>query len=117
MDRVSIVIPWPIVNEGDRFGANLYFVDRDGETIEAPTTIDYRVDDITTRGSSIPIRGWTTAAVGDSSSIDLASSDNALQSRYNKTERRLLTVCANRGLSSQVRGRVEWTIRNQDFYP
>jgi hypothetical protein len=117
IDLVAPRVPWPFVNEGDSFAVNVAYVDRDGTVLEAPSTVEYRVEDITNPLSPIAVRAWTTAAVGTTDSILIDSDDNAIISRANKSERRLLTVRANRDDTSQVSGQVRWTVRNQGFNP
>jgi hypothetical protein len=112
MDKIAIQISRTRVNEGDSFPVNLAFVDLEGETTEAPDTVDFRVDCLTTGHIMVD---WTTAAPGDTSSIQIDSAANALQVRSNRTERRQLTVRANRDATTQVSGQVRWTVRNQDF--
>ena len=114
MDQVEISLPRTKVVEGDSFAVTANFRDRTTSTGAAPTTVDYRVDCLTT---GIVVKGWTAAAVDASVDISMDSSFSAIQSRANKTERKQLTVRANKDGFSQVSGRARWIVANQDFMP
>lgn len=112
MDQVTIVIPKTRVQEGDSFPVSAYFRDRSTAEADAPDTVDFRVDCLTTGRVVVD---WTAAAAGDSTSILMQSDYSAILNRSNSTEQKQLTVRANRGTSSQVSERKIWIVRNQDF--
>jgi hypothetical protein len=109
MDQVAIVIPKTRVNEGDNFTATAHFRDRATSAGDAPTTIEYRIDCLTTGQE---IEDWTTLTPGTSVSIALASDYSAIISRCNEYERKQLTVMADRGLPFQRSQQAFWTVKN-----
>ena len=114
MDQIALQIAKKRVQEGDSFAVDAYFRDRATAAADAPTTVHFRVDCLTT---GKVLADWTLAAAGESVSVLVDSAYNVIQSRCNMRERKQLTVRADKDTSSQVSNRVIWTVRNQDFYP
>lgn len=109
MDQVAIVIPKTRVNEGDNFTATVYFRDRASGEAEAPTTVEYRVDCLTT---GRVVQDWATLSAAASVAIALASDFSAIVSRSNEYEKKQLTVMADRDLPFQRSEQVFWTVKN-----
>ncbi len=114
MDQIAIQIPKTNVQEGDSFAASAYFRDRATASADAPDTVHYRVDCLTTGREVVD---WTVAAAGESASVLIASAYNLIQSRCNPYEKKQMTIRANKDATDQVSNRVIWSVRNQDFYP
>jgi hypothetical protein len=77
--------------------------------LTAPTTVRYRIDCLST---GYPVRDWTTLTTGTSVSISIASADTAILDDTKKRERKLLTVMADNGLSTQYQESYEWNVLN-----
>ena len=114
IDQVSLLIRKTRVNEGDTFNVDAAFVDNGTEALDTPTSVDFRVDCLTT---GQVVKDWTAAALGDSSTVQMDSAFSVIINRWNRTERKQVTVRLNRDDDSQVSARACWTVRNQDFLP
>ncbi len=114
MDQIAIQIPKTRVQEVDSFAVSAYFRDRATAAADAPTTVHYRVDCLTT---GQVVTDWTTAAAGASSSVLIRSAYNVIVCRSNEREKKQLTIRADKDDTTQVSQRVIWTVKNQDFYP
>lgn len=114
-DQIEIQIPKTIVPEGTNFTATAYFRTRSTKAAATPTTVDYRVDDLTT---DTVIKDWTTATPGTSVALTMDYAINKIQGSsvtyvgYPKYQRRQLTVRADSGLSTQAIGTVSWRVKN-----
>lgn len=109
MDQVEIQIPRTMVREGSAFTATAYFRDRATAAASAPTSIKYRLDNLTTLET---VLDWTTATPGTTLSIALTASQNAIRQECNASEKMELTVSADHELATQVRQSVQYTIAN-----
>jgi hypothetical protein len=114
MDQVALSIPKTRVSEGDNFTVTAYFRDRASGTADAPTTVEYRIDCLTTGRE---VQDWATLTAGESVSIALASDYSAIINRCNEYERKQLTVMADRDLPFQRSGQVFWTVKNLGLPP
>ncbi len=108
-DQVEIRIPKTRVNEKSNFTATVNFRDRATKAASTPTTIQYRIDDLTTR---IEITDWTTVSAASSITIAITPTENAIQDNSSRLERRQLLVKADDGLSTQAIGQKQWQIVN-----
>lgn len=108
-DRIEIQIPHTSVNEGSAFTATAYFRDEATQAALSPTTAEYRIDCIETGNQ---VKDWTTLTPGESVSISITSTDNAIISDGNRRELKQLTVAADRGLSTQSLGRALYRVEN-----
>ncbi len=106
---MEIQIPRPQVREGSAFTATAYFRDRATSAASAPSTVKYRLDNLTTLET---VLDWTTATPGTTLSIAVTSTQNAIRSEGSAFERMELTVSANHDLATQVRQSVQYTIVN-----
>ena len=75
----------------------------------APTTVHYRIDDITT---TTEILAWTTVSAAASVSITIKSAENKIVNQGDKRERRQITVAADKGTTTETRDTVEYFIEN-----
>lgn len=106
-DTVRINIPRTIVEENTSFTATAYF--RANGAANTPTTVKYRVDCITTQTELV---GWTSATPGESVSITVPASANAIQQNSSKREHKQIVVMADENLSTQAIGRRTWKTEN-----
>ena len=109
MDQVTVKIPRPMVKEGSAFTAVAYFRDRATQAAEAPTTIHYRIDNLST---GTALTALTSVSAAASANISVTATDNAIQDDTNDYETLQLTVVANSGLSTQVRETAIWQVEN-----
>ena len=108
-DQIEISIPKPQVSEKSAFTATAYFRTRSTAAASTPTTVHYRVDDLSTRTT---IRDWTSVTPGESVSISITATDNAIQSNSKQDERRQLMVSVEKGTASEVVKAAQWKVRN-----
>ena len=85
-----------------------YFRDS-SNAAEAPTTIHYRIDDLTTKTA---ITGWTSVTPAVSAAIVITSAENRIIGQGNKRERRQITVSADKGTTTETRDTAEWFVEN-----
>lgn len=97
--------------ERSAFNAFAKFYDDtlDPWTLSAPTTVSYRIDCLTT---GYPVRDWTIVSSGSSVTLPISSSDNAILDNTQSREKKLLTVLANSGLSTQCQSTYAWQVVN-----
>ena len=97
--------------ERSAFNATAKFYDdtSDPWTLSAPTTVQYRVDCLST---GYPVLDWTSVGSGTSVTIPVTASDNLILDDTNQREQRVLTVMANTGLSTQCQSSYTWQVRN-----
>jgi len=74
-----------------------------------PTTVDYRIDDISTH---TPITAWTSVSPASEVSITVKSAENRIIANGDATERRQITVSADRGTTTETRDTTEWFVEN-----
>lgn len=108
-DQVEIQLPRAMVPEGCAFTATAYMRDRATAAASAPSTLKYRLDNLTTGEN---VLDWTTATAATSVSIAVTATQNAIRDECNKVEKMELTVSANHGLATQVRQSVQYMIAN-----
>jgi hypothetical protein len=116
-DQIEIQIPKTIVAEKSAFTATAYFRTRSTGAAATPTTVHYRVDNVTAQKE---MTGWTSVTPATSVSISITASDNVIQDlpvgiRGGASfERVQLTVALDKGLSTQVTKTRMW--RLNDIY-
>ncbi len=98
----------PTVKERNSIGVTAYFRDS-SNAASAPTTVHYRIDDLTT-GTNI--LAWTSVSAAVSVSITVKSAENKIVDQSNKRERRQITVSADKGTTTETRDTSEWFIEN-----
>ena len=108
-DLVRVTIPRTVVEEETTFSATAYFRQQSDDSESAPTTVHYKVTDLTTNTTIV---GWTSISAAASVTIPITSTMNAIQQGSSKREHRQLLVQADRGLSTQVTGRRVWKVEN-----
>ena len=109
-DQIEIQLPLTIVPEETTFTATAYFRTRSTKAASTPTTIQYRVDCLTTKRQ---ITDWTSIAVPDSSNtIVITSTENQILDDANQWETKQLTVKVDSGLTTQAIKPVRWKVQN-----
>lgn len=111
MPDTFITTDHPRVKERSSSSVTCYF--RDGNAASAPTTIDYRIDDLTTQRA---VTAWTSVTPAVSATITIKSAENAILANGNTRERRQITVSADRGTTTETRDTVEWYVENIPGY-
>ena len=115
-DQVEIVLPKTVYPERTSFTATAYFRTRATGAASTPTTVEYRIDNITTRTT---VTDWTTVTPGNSVSITVKSGENTIESStghafsgFPKWEKLQLTVSADRNLDTEVNNIRQWRCNN-----
>lgn len=108
-DQVEIRLPLTRFNERTAFTATAVFKTRATQADSVPTTVEYKLYNISQRET---IKNWT--ALTPAASIDIAVSavDNKIKADYKPTERMELLVSADRGLATEVLQTVHYRIVN-----
>ena len=105
---IYLKLPEPSYHERSAFTTTAYYRDAN-DAADTPTTIDYRIDDLTT---NTVITNWTSATPGVSVNITVTPTENRMISNRNKWERRQVTVSADKGLSTETRDIVQFKVLN-----
>jgi hypothetical protein len=108
-DQVEILIRKTRWNEGSSFTATAYFRDRATAAADAPTTVKYRLDCLTTGREIVD---WTTASAAASVAISITATHNAILNDSNMQETKQLTVAGDYGAADQSVGKITWTVEN-----
>ena len=108
MTHVFISLPLPEYHERSSFVAKVYFRGST-DAAEAPTTVDYRIDGLTT---NTEIQGWTSATPAVQVDLSITPTQNRIVNQRNTWEKRQITVSANRGLADETRDIVMYKILN-----
>ena len=109
-DQVAVRLPktrWP---EETTFTATVNFRDRATKAADAPTTIHYRVDCLSTKTT---LQDWTSvSSPAAEKTISITSAFNTIQDNSHSYEHRQILVQADQGLSTQATGRAVWLVSN-----
>lgn len=108
-DQVVIQAPktkWP---EGSSFVATAYFRDRATSAADAPSTVKYRIDCLTTGRQVVD---WTTASAAASVAISITATHNAILNDCNAYETKQLTVAGDFEAADQSKGTYTWRVEN-----
>ena len=108
-DQVEIYFPRNKYAEGTNFTATARFRTQSTGAASTPTTVHYRVDDLTSKSE---ITDWTSVSAAAEVSISITPTMNAIQGNNNRVERKQLMVKADSGLSTQVIGAKVWQVGN-----
>ena len=102
------------VNEGSTSYLTVNFKDKDG-VLAAPTSIEYRIDCITT-GTAIK-EATPVSPPASSVEIEIDSTENAIQDQDNNSERRLVTVTGTYGTEDKIVEEHEYDVINMTKKP
>lgn len=114
-DQVEIQIPKTVVDENSAFTATAYFRTRATAAAATPTTVDYRIDNVSTRQNRT---GWTSVTPGTTATIPIKSSDNKIMQQTSYRfggsiwEEVQLIVAIDRGLDTEHVGHRTWRVEN-----
>ena len=108
MPNTFIKLNRSFVKERNSNTVTAYFRDSDNAA-EAPTTVHYRIDDITT---TTKITDWTSVTPGVSVDIVIKSAENRIVAQGNARERRQITVSSDKGTTTETRDTSEWFVEN-----
>ena len=109
-DQIEIVLPQTIINEQSTLVATAYFRDRAAQSASIPTTIDYRLECLSTKRE---ITDWTTvSSPAASNTISLSLDQNKILDDGNVWETKQLIVKTDSGLSTQVVKAITYKVRN-----
>jgi len=95
------------IAERSSITVTVYF--RASGAASAPSTVHYRIDNLTT-GSNIT--AWTSVTPGVSVDIPITSAENKIVGQSNVRERRQITVSADKGTNTETRDTAEWFVNN-----
>ena len=96
------------VKERNSVTVTAYFRDS-SNAASAPTTCHYRIDDISTHTK---ITDWTTVSPAVSVDITVKANENRIIANGDATERRQITVAADKGTTTETRSTTEWFVEN-----
>jgi hypothetical protein len=104
------LFPAKYVNEGSSNIFKIKLYDYSGRII-APVSLQYRITDIT---NGRIVKPWTTLPPLGKSEVQIDASDNYAYSsrRHRRFERRVITVQADAGESTQITNEIEYWIRD-----
>ncbi len=94
--------------EGSRHVITVSFRDRATAAASTPTNVRYRLDD----AHGCELVGWTSASAAASVDIAITPTQNVMQNECERAEKRVLTVAADYGLSTQVLDSVSYDLEN-----
>lgn len=100
------------VNEGSTSFITATFKNKIGNNV-APTSADYRVDQVASDGTVTQVRDWTSiptpAAIQE---ITILATDNLMIDETLDSEERVVTVRADYGADGEVTEDFEYTLKN-----
>lgn len=111
-DRIRLTMPIIRVLDGTTFTIDFACDDRESDAPSAPAGLEFRVDCLTTNAQ---VQDWTTITAGESGSIALASTCNAILSPDNQIEVKQITVMADRGQTFQCSAQAQWKVYNANL--
>ena len=109
-DQCEIVMPLSIVQEETTFTVTVYNRARATKASSTPTTIDYRVDCLSTRRQ---ITDWkSVSSPAESNTIVITALENNILDDSHEWEKKQITVKLDSGLSTQQIEPATWKVRN-----
>jgi hypothetical protein len=100
------------VTEGSTTWVSVAFLDREGVP-QAPATISYRVDCLTT--GTVMLAATSATPTGTTLTVRVPGNLNRIVNRTNATEVRRLTVKAGYGVDDELVGSVDWFVAPLPF--
>lgn len=95
-------------NEGQSFTATFKFFDSDW-VASSPTTLRYRIDDLT---NGTTVRDWTTVTPAAVVDIEVTPSDNDIVDTGHERERKQMVIQTNYGTDTQSVQTIDWFVDN-----
>jgi hypothetical protein len=108
-DQITFTLRKDRWKEKSQIVVGARFRDRATADEVTPTNVQYRLDCLTTGAQ---ILDWTSVVTGETVSITVTPTQNAIQHSGNRNERKQLTVAADYGLSTQFVESIDWEITN-----
>lgn len=116
-DQIEIQLPKTRYPERTSFTATAYFRTRSTAAAATPTTVHYRIDNLSTRQQ---ITDWTSVTPGTTASITVKSGENTISnndgysySNWPRWETKQLTVAIDKDLDSMVIANKNWRCDNK----
>jgi hypothetical protein len=108
-DQVAIQIPKTVFNERSAFTATAYFRTRSTAAASTPTTVHYKVSNLSTTET---VQDWTSVSAAGNVSISITGSMNKILDSTHQQEKIELLVAADKGLDTESIGRAVWMVNN-----
>lgn len=108
MTDTFVKLPEPVVKERSSTTVTAYFRSA-ANAAEAPTTIHYRLDDLST---NTEVLDWTSVSAAASASISITPAQNKIHNNAHLRELRQITVAADKGLAGETRDTAVWKVVN-----
>lgn len=99
---------------GQTFSVGIDCEDRSSEEGSAPSTLEFRIDDITIPTAPVQVQDWTSLTADDSTSVALASDFSDIIDADNQAEIKQITVTADRDLTFESSAQASWIVKNQN---
>lgn len=108
-DLISMSTPRRTVNEQTTMVVHARFRNRASAADVTPTTVAYRVDDLSI---GLQLVDWTTVTPASSVDITITSTANKIQNDFRQYEAKQITVKTNSGLTDQFIESFTWDVKN-----
>lgn len=108
-DQITFTLRKDSWKEQSQFVVGARFRDRALDDEVTPTNVKYRLDCLTT---GVNLLDWTSVTPGETVSITITPTQNAIQNGCNAHERKQLMVAADHGLATQFVESIDWEITN-----
>ena len=108
-DQVEIQLPKTVFNERSNFVATAYFRTRSTAAAATPTTVHYKLSNLSTKET---VQDWTSVSAASNVSISITGAMNKILDESHVMERMELLVAADRGLSTESIGQSNYKIKN-----
>lgn len=97
------------ITEGSSLVVTARFRNTGSNADVTPTNVNYRIDEPVSR---CIIQDWTAVTPGASVAITTSPDNNRVRNCLKATERRVLTVSSDYGLSTQIRDSFQYELKN-----
>lgn len=111
INQITFSTPTRKIPEGSSAVVLARFRDRDLNTDVVPTNVAYRIDS----EFGCPIAEWTNATATATTAITLTAAQNAIRNSVRNIEANVLTVAADRGLSTEYRDSFRFEVKNEPY--
>ena len=108
-DQVAIQLPKTVFNERSSFTATAYFRTRSTAAASTPTTVHYKVSNLSTGET---VQDWTSVSAASNVSISITGSMNKILDDSKPQNAMELLVSADKGLSTETIGRATYKVNN-----
>lgn len=108
-DQITFTLRKDRWKERSQITVGARFRDRALADEVTPTNVKYRLDCLTT---GVQIADWTSVTPGETVTITITPTQNAIQYFCNRNERKQLMLAADYGLATQFIESINWEITN-----